>query len=75
MTWRGSPLRRPCRRVSTSTQSCKTPAETGDVIGDKDFSWYKAAGKMQGKKTIVTGGDSGIGRAVAAMYAMEGADV
>jgi len=45
------------------------------VIGDKDFSWYKAAGKMQGKKTIVTGGDSGIGRAVAAMYAMEGADV
>ena len=30
---------------------------------------------MQGKKTIVTGGDSGIGRAVAAMFAMEGADV
>lgn len=30
---------------------------------------------MQGKKTIVTGGNSGIGRAVAAMFAMEGADV
>ena len=45
------------------------------ILGDGDFSWYKAAGKLQGKKTIVTGGDSGIGRAVAAMFAMEGADV
>lgn len=43
--------------------------------GDNDFSFYKAAGKLKGKKTIVTGGDSGIGRAVAAMFAMEGADV
>jgi len=30
---------------------------------------------MVGKKTIVTGGDSGIGRAAAVMFAMEGADV
>lgn len=30
---------------------------------------------MTGKKTIVTGGDSGIGRAAAVMFAMEGADV
>ena len=36
---------------------------------------YKAAGKLQGKAAIVTGGDSGIGRSVAVMFAKEGADV
>lgn len=36
---------------------------------------YKAAGKLQGKVAIITGGDSGIGRSVAVLYAREGADV
>lgn len=35
----------------------------------------RASGKLEGKVAIVTGGDSGIGRAVAVMYAQEGADV
>src|SRR5438046_473598 len=36
---------------------------------------YKAAGKLHGKAALITGGDSGIGRAVAVLYAREGADV
>ncbi|KAL1612419.1 hypothetical protein SLS60_000645 [Paraconiothyrium brasiliense] len=36
---------------------------------------YRAAGKLEGKKAIITGGDSGIGRATGILYAMEGADV
>ena len=36
---------------------------------------YRAAGKLEGKTALITGGDSGIGRAVAVLYAREGADV
>jgi NAD(P)-dependent dehydrogenase (short-subunit alcohol dehydrogenase family) len=36
---------------------------------------YKGAGKLKGKAALITGGDSGIGRSVAVLYAREGADV
>jgi NAD(P)-dependent dehydrogenase (short-subunit alcohol dehydrogenase family) len=42
---------------------------------DEGYSVYKAAGKLAGKKALITGGDSGIGRAVAILFAMEGAHI
>lgn len=36
---------------------------------------YRGSGRLAGKKAVITGGDSGIGRAVAIAYAREGADV
>ena len=40
-----------------------------------DAPHYRGSGKLEGKTALITGGDSGIGRAVAVLYAREGADV
>jgi NAD(P)-dependent dehydrogenase (short-subunit alcohol dehydrogenase family) len=40
-----------------------------------DAPFYKGSGKLEGKVAVITGGDSGIGRSVAVLYAREGADV
>ena len=46
-----------------------------DPTPDCGESSYQGHGRLAGKKTVITGADSGIGRAVAIAYAREGADV
>lgn len=52
----------------------KDPVNDQLPSDDGGYQMYKAAGKLQGKKALITGGDSGIGRAIAILYAMEGAE-
>lgn len=52
-----------------------TKLETWDDDGKPYLKEYAGSGKLKGKKAIITGGDSGIGRAAAQMLAREGADV
>ena len=63
--------------MSQPPQQQDMPGSTGEMNPKPDHGEesYRGCGKLEGKKTIITGADSGIGRAVAIAFAREGADV
>ncbi|MBY5458384.1 SDR family oxidoreductase [Rhizobium beringeri] len=59
------------------SQKQPMPGFTGqmDPVPDHGEKSYRGSERLKGKRAIITGGDSGIGRAVAIAYAREGADL
>ena len=58
-------------------QQQNAPGTDQEMVPKPDYGeeTYRGSGKLTGKRALITGGDSGIGKAVALAYAREGADV
>lgn len=68
---------KPLRKVRPAQHQSRQPGLQGKMRPQPESikNEYQGSGKLMGKAALISGGDSGIGRAVAIAYAKEGADV
>ena len=63
--------------MNQPAQQQELPGQTGQLRPQPDHGEesYRGSGRLDGKAAVITGADSGIGRAVAIAFAREGADI